>query len=159
MAIDISPEWRERVRHLLPGLQEGVSLEFTSPVDPNYNCLAWALSATFSAFENTKGAFWAWSDIPDDTAEGWAQVCQIHGFTPTDNAEFETGHEKIAIFEDGDGDLHACRQDKTGRWKSKLGDLGPDIDHDGLTALEVPYGKVVRILQRKRTDWVSLENA
>src|SRR5579864_5327336 len=112
MAVDISPEWREKIRRFLPDLQEGVTLEFTSPVDPNYNCLAWALSATFSAFENAKGAFWAWPHIPDDTAEGWAQVCELHGFTRTDNTEFVKGHEKIAILENKDGDLHACRQDK-----------------------------------------------
>jgi hypothetical protein len=153
MAIDIPSEWKERVRRFLPDLKEGISLEFTSPVDPNYNCLAWALSFNFSAFENAKGAFWAWPDVPDDTAEGWAQVCQIHGFTPTDNTEHVAGYEKIAIFEDADGDLHASRQDRTGRWKSKLGDLGPDIDHDGLTALEAPYGRVVRILRKKRDDW------
>jgi hypothetical protein len=153
MAIDIPPDWKEKVRRLLPDLQEGVSLEFTSPVDPNYNCLAWALSASFSAFENAKGAFWAWPHIADDTAEGWAQLCEFHGFTRTDNIEHVAGYEKIAILEDENGDLHATRQDKGGRWKSKLGDLGPDIDHDGLSGLEAVYGKVVRILQRRRLDW------
>lgn len=153
MAIDVPPEWRERVRHLLPALQEGVSFEYTSPVDPNYNCLAWALSHQFSAFENSKGAFWAWPDIPDDTAEGWARVFETHGFTRTDDFGFVEGYEKVAILEDADGDLHATRQDKSGRWKSKLGDLGPDIDHDGLECLEAAYGKVVLVLQKRRKDW------
>jgi hypothetical protein len=159
MAVDISPEWKERVRRFFPDFQEGVSLEFTSPVDPNYNCLAWALSAHFSAFENAKGAFWVWPHIPDDTAEGWAQLCELFGFTRTDSAEFLAGYEKIAILEDVNGDLHACRQNEIGRWKSKLGDLGPDIDHDGLIGLETAYGKVVKVLRRRRPDWDRIENA
>jgi hypothetical protein len=153
MAIDIAPEWKERISRLLPDLQEGVSFEYTSPVDPNYNCLAWALGHSFSAFENSKGAFWPWKNIPDDTAHGWAQVCEIQGFRPATSSEFVTGYEKIAILEDEQGELHACRQNQAGRWKSKLGDLGPDIDHDGLSALETAYGKAVIILQRRRPDW------
>jgi hypothetical protein len=153
MDIDISPEWKERVLRFFPDLREGFSLEFTSPADPNYNCLAWALSATFNVFENAKGAFWAWPHIPDDTAEGWKQVFEFHGFAVTNNFEFVAGYEKVAILENEDGELHATRQDKTGRWKSKLGIVGPDIDHDGLAGLETAYGRVVRILEKRRPDW------
>ncbi len=78
--MDISPEWKEKVRRLFPALQEGVSLDFTSEVDYNYNCLAWALGCNSKPFEKARGAFWGWPHIPDDTAEGWAQVCEIHGF-------------------------------------------------------------------------------
>jgi hypothetical protein len=159
MAIDISPEWKERIRRLLPNLQEGVSFEFTSPVDPNYNCLAWALSQSFNVFENAKGAFWPWPYIADDTSEGWAQVFEIFGYTRTDNSEFVAGYEKIAILEEQPGDLHATRQDENGRWKSKLGVLGPDIDHDGLGGLEAAYGKAVVILQKRRPDWDGPENS
>ena len=159
MAIDISPYWKERVSRLLPDLREGFSFEFTSPADPNYNCLSWALSHTFSPFENAKGAFWAWPNIPDDTAEGWAQVCQIHGFVRADSTAFVRGYEKIAILQDEEGDLHACRQDRTGWWKSKLGDIGPDIDHDGLDCLEPAYGKVVIVLCKRRPDWDAPEDA
>lgn len=155
MGINISPEWKDRVRRLLPDLKEGVSLEFTSPVDYNYNCLSWALSCDRHPFENSKGAFWPWKDISDDTADGWAKVCALFGFTLIDvsNTDFVQGYEKIAIFQDAEGNLHATRQDRTGIWKSKLGDMGPDIDHVGLDGLEVAYGKVVQVLQRKRPDW------
>lgn len=153
MGIDITPDWRDRVRRLLPDLREGLNFQFTSEVDYNYNCLSWALSCNTRPFENSKGAFWPWENIPDDTAEGWAGVCQMHGFAVTDSIEFSPGLEKIAIFEAEDGSLHASRQDQTGRWKSKLGDMGPDIDHDSLAALEAAYGKVVRVLQRRRRDW------
>jgi hypothetical protein len=155
MAIDISPEWRERVRRLFPDIEEGVSFEFTSPVDYNYNCLSWALSCDTRPFENAKGAYWPWKDIPDDTADGWAKLCEVFGFTliETHDTAFVPGYEKIAIFEDADGDLHASRQSKNGMWKSKLGDMGPNIDHDGLSGLETVYGKVVRVLRKRRPDW------
>jgi hypothetical protein len=163
MDIDISPEWRELVQKCFPGLVEGVSFEFTSKVDYNYNCLSWALSIDYVPLENYKGAFWTWKDIPDNTADGWVKVCEIHGFTLIENADtaFVPGYEKIAIFEqsneegdeDGDGRLHAARQDRNGKWKSKLGDMGPDIDHNELAPLESVYGKVVRVLQKRGLDW------
>ena len=151
--MNISAEWKDRVRRILPDLEEGVSFEFTSDVDYNYNCLSWALSINTVPFENQKGAYWPWEGVPDDTADGWVRVCGYFGFEQTDNTDFVAGYEKIAILQDEEGDLHATRQDKNGVWKSKLGDLGPDIDHNGIAPLESAYGKVVRILRRRRTDW------
>ena len=154
MIIEISPEWRRRVKRLLPTLQEGVSLEFTSEVDYNYNCLSWALGCNAVPFENSRGAFWPWKNIPDDTADGWTQLCRYHGFTESDNSDFVSGYEKIAIFENDDGELHAARQSREGRWKSKLGDMGPDIDHDGLEGLKpttvrliVEQNQLVRVIE------------
>jgi hypothetical protein len=151
MGIDITDHWKNLVKTLFPELKEGISFEFTSPVNYNYNCLSWALGCDTHPFENSKGAFWPWKEIPDDTADGWAQVCALHGFTLTeiDNTGFVDGIEKIAILQDEDGDLHATRQGVPGIWKSKLGDMGPDIDHIGLSGIESAYGKVVRVLQRE----------
>lgn len=129
-------------------------------VDPNYNCLSWALGCNTHPFENSKGARWYWPDVPDDTADGWAKVCEVHGFKLTDSTDFVHGYEKIAILQtvhDNEVWLHATRQGPDGRWKSKLGDMGPDIDHVGLTGLEGNYGKVVRVLQRERPDWIKNE--
>ena len=161
MAIEVPPHWRQWMQVNFPGLVEGVSFEFTSEVNFNYNCLSWALSINDLLFEEVCGGFWPWHHIDSDTADGWVEVCKIHGFVLQDNldASFVPGHEKIAILTDNEGDLHACRQDQKGRWKSKLGGLGPDIDHDGLAALEHSYGIVVRVLQRERPDWNIIENA
>lgn len=155
MAIDISPEAKARVRRFLPELQEGVTFDYTSPVDYNYNCLSWALSCNTRPFENARGAFWPWENIPDDTADGWARVCMIHGFQECSDGQFEPGYEKVAIFQGTHSydDLHAARQDKNGRWKSKLGVQGPDIDHNNLSDLKSGYGDVVRYLKRRRPDW------
>ena len=156
LSVEIPADWRNKVHRLFPELEEGVSLEFTSEVDYNYNCLSWALGCDRRPFENAKGAFWPWPDIPDDTAEGWAAVCEIHSFKrSTSGVEYVPGYEKIAIFEDADGNLHATRNDKIGKWKSKLGDMGPDIDHVGLDGLQSAYGKVVIVLERPRPDWAA----
>ena len=151
--MDISPEWKERIRKFFPDLQEDVSLKLTSAVDPNYNCLSWALSCNTAYFQNSKGCCWPWPDVPDDTADGWATICKHHGFTDCDSTDFVRGIEKIAIFQDDEGELHATRQDSNGWWKSKLGGWGPDIDHDGLDGLRSAYGSVVCVLQRARPDW------
>lgn len=152
MAISVPGYWREQVHKLFPDLQEGVSLEFTSPVDYNYNCLAWAVSCDTRYFENNKGCFWPWQHISDETPDGWVEVCKIHGFYATENTEFIPGVEKIAILVNAEGDLHAARQGKNGWWKSKLGGWGPD--HVGLDGLVPAYGKVVHVLQRERRDWM-----
>jgi len=130
-------------------------MEFTSEVDFNYNCLSWALGSNTLLFDKGKGAFWAWPDIPDDTADGWARVCEKHGFVRTQDYGFVVGFEKVAILQDADGELHACRSDRNGKWKSKLGVRGPDIDHDGLQCLEYSYGKVVVVLQKHRPEWLA----
>ncbi len=56
--MNISTEWKERVSKLFPQLEEGVSLEFTSEVDYNYNCLAWAVSCNTRYFEKATGSYW-----------------------------------------------------------------------------------------------------
>jgi hypothetical protein len=156
--MDISDEWKAKVGRWFPELEEGVSLEFTSDPDPNYNCLAWSVSCDSQYFENAKGSFWPWVHLDDDTPEGWAGVCELHGFQPIpiENIEFVPGIEKIAILVNEEGELHATRQWKNGWWKSKLGS-GPDIDHSGLAQIQSVYGKVVHLLQRVRPDWIEAE--
>jgi hypothetical protein len=128
VAIQIPAEWKAKIPKLFPKLVEGGNFDFTSNVD------------------------WPWKHIPDDTVEGWVKVCELHGFTEADSKHFVPGYEKVAIFEDEDGVSHACRQDRSGVWKSKLG-VGPDIDHTSLSDLQHGYGQIARVLQKRRPDW------
>jgi hypothetical protein len=153
MDIEVPPAYKAHVRKMLPTLQEGVQYTYRSPIDYNYNCLSWSLSVDNLVFEDAKGAFWPWKEIPDDTADGWARVLQLHGFEIASDPDFVSGYEKVAILETEEGDLHATRSDQFGVWKSKLGDMGPDIDHIDLISIEPMYGSVVRLLQRRRRDW------
>lgn len=145
---------RQLIREALPDLVEGVSFGFTSPVDLNYNCLAWALSYDNRYLDKGNGCYWPWEDCSPDTAEGWACVCQHHGFTVVTDSDigFTPGIEKVAILRNDAGELHATRQRSDGKWKSKLG-WGPDIDHDDLKSIERVYGGVVIVLQKHRPDW------
>jgi hypothetical protein len=146
---------RSRMRTEFPDLIEGVSFDFVSPVDLNYNCLSWALSYENRYLDRGNGCYWPWDDASEETAEGWARVCEHHGFAivPHSDTTFIAGIEKIAILRNDAGDLHATRQDATGKWKSKLGAWGPDIDHVDLKGLEKSYGRVVIVLQKSRPDW------
>jgi len=155
MDSNLAEYWRELLPEQFPDLKEGVNFTQTSPVDPNYNCLSWAVALNFSAFKNEIGCYWPWKHIPDDTVEGWEAVLSLFGFVRCESSENRPGYEKAAILEDENGDLHACRQGRTGKWKSKLGELGPDIDHDDLHCLKNPYGDVVRIMERQRPDWLA----
>ena len=151
---------RTQIKINFPQLVEHVSYEFTSQVDLNYNCLAWALSYDNRYFDKGNGCYWIWDDAAPDTPEGWARVCEHHGFSfvPDNDASFVKNVEKIAILRASDGELHATRQSKDGKWKSKLG-WGPDIDHTDLECLEHTYGKVTYVLQRQRLDWRDTDEA
>ena len=151
--IEIPEEYRTFVENRFTSLHEHANFEYTSEVDVNYNCLSWALSQNRVLFENEKWGAWPWKDIPDDTADGWARFLERLGYTRCETSDFEPKIEKIAIFENGDKDLHACRQVSAGVWKSKLGDMGPDIDHTDLDCLKPVYGEVIFILMKNRPDW------
>ncbi len=145
---------RALIKRSFPSLIEGKSFEFASPPDLNYNCLAWALSYDNHYLDRGNGCYWPWEDASSETAEGWALVCEHHGFTPVDGNDitFQKGIEKVAILRNEAGELHATRQSPAGKWKSKLG-WGTDIDHVDLQSLECEYGKVVYVLQKARPDW------
>jgi hypothetical protein len=146
---------RKQIKENFPDLVEGISFEFTSPVDLNYNCLAWALSYDNRYLDRGNGCYWPWEDASEETADGWARVCEHHQFTmlPDKDVSFTPGVEKIAILRNSAGELHAARQNSEGKWKSKLGAWGPDIDHTDLKGLEEVYGQVVVVLQKSRPDW------
>lgn len=154
MDIDSLDRWRKYFPSVFPDLKEGENFQFTSPADPNYNCLSWALSCNTQFFDNIPGCSWEWKDIPCDTADGWAAFCQRHGFTivADKNVDFKSGIEKIVIMEK-DSYLHAARQDRNGMWKSKMGDIGPDIDHADIESIRSGYGQIMHVLQRERPDW------
>jgi hypothetical protein len=79
-------------------------------------------------------------------------VFRRHGYITTDNRDCEKGFEKVAIYADDEGAQHVARQLQDGKWTSKLGDLS-DVEHADLMVLEGTYGKVARILKRRRPDW------
>jgi hypothetical protein len=141
----VSNELESVFPHLTP-----FNHSITSPVSPDYNCIAWAAGETERWWWPVAGSFAYWPPtIPlQETLDAFIKAFGSIGFTPCGNANIEQGHEKIALYVDENAKpTHAARQLPNGRWTSKLGQ-GQDIEHelDGLTG--AVYGVVAQVLKR-----------
>jgi hypothetical protein len=128
--------------------------EVSSPHDPKYNCIAYAVGDVnrFSYDAKVKGYYWPPGEPSADTLEGWIKVFSIHGNREADDDTLEPSYEKIAIYAGNEAPEHVVRQRASGLWISKMG-RGCDIDHVTLAALEGDaYGKVVKIMRRPCKD-------
>lgn len=145
------PDWYP---HATPNLIDGLFLE-TSPIDPTYNCIAWAA--------DDQDNWWWPSGSPDDywppgvplqiTLAAFVQAYGTLGYVPCADGALEIGFEKIAIYATGRPGQwvpqHAARQLPNGCWTSKLGSY-EDIEHMTATCVECPiYGKVVVLMKRQ----------
>ncbi len=136
-----------------PGLR-AAAYEITSPHDPKYNCIAFAVGdlSHFWYDANVRGYYWPPDEPSADTLEGWLRVFAIHGYADTDDDSLEPLFEKVAIYAGSEGPEHVARQKASGLWTSKMG-KGRDIDHTTLAALEGEfYGRVVKIMKRPCKD-------
>lgn len=138
-----------------PKLQTG-AYRITSPEDPKYNCVAFALGCVTLFFQRysfpSKTYYWPPQVERDDTVESWMKVFALHGYMPCDNGELESGVEKIAIYVGTDGEpSHVAKQLPSGWWQSKLGS-DYDIEHETLDLLagedEDEYGTVQVFMKR-----------
>jgi len=138
------------LEQLCPNLRT-MPYTITSPKDPAYNCVAYAVGdlTQFWYDVNVKGYYWPPGARSADTTEGWTDVFRFHGYWETDDRSLEPEYEKIAIYGiTKDVPEHVARQKASGSWTSKAG-KGRDLEHT-LEALEGPfYGWVVRIMKRK----------
>lgn len=123
----------------------------TSPIDPGYNCIAWAA-------EDTRRLWWPgappigyWPhDAPEEpSVAAFNALFSQFGYAPCDTGKLEAGMEKIAIYAKEGEVTHAARQLPNGRWTSKLG-RNIDIEHT-LRGLQGPlYGEVMCFMKRPR---------
>lgn len=136
-----------------PNLVDG-SFQHTSPVDPDYNCVAWAV--------RDKHRWWQPSDDPEhywpanapreETLEAYVAALATKHFATCADATLESGYEKIAIYCNEDGFQHVARQLLDGRWTSKLGEV-KDIAHATLDDLTgAYYGDPVHFMRRPRAE-------
>ncbi|MGB8536500.1 MAG: hypothetical protein WCD57_08810 [Acidobacteriaceae bacterium] len=135
-----------------PSLKQS-SYKITSPNDPRYNCVAYAVGdlTQFWYDLNVKGYYWPPGAGSADTIQGWIRVFEIHGYRETEDRTLEPEYEKVAIYASADGPEHVARQKASGMWTSKAG-KGIDLEHT-LEALEGAfYGKVERVMKRKCKD-------
>ena len=140
----------------VPGLR-GAEFKITSPVDPAYNCIAWAIGSTTDWWQPDYAAgIWPEQAPKQHTVAAAIEAFATAGYEPCENGALQDQVEKVAIYGVGEQFKHAARQLPSGRWTSKLG-KGWDIEHE-LAALTsaanaggpVQYGEVVVFLRRTR---------
>jgi hypothetical protein len=166
---------RELLR-AFPNLRRNRNWRIRSPFSDSYQCVAWAACYTNRKWwpvhhtefhwppnlpKITPPAFpWLpWATPVDYLEQGFATL----GYTRCDNAQFEFGYQKVAIYANNSGATHMARQDFFGRgWLSKPGEL-EDILHKKLSDLEgemsstaFEYGRVAQVL--KRSWWSAVIN-
>jgi hypothetical protein len=120
--------------------------ELTSPVEPRYNCIAWAAGEDHRYWWPT--AHWPKGASRQVTRASFIKAFGTKGYVVCDNPDLEGGFEKVALYEDADGiPTHAARLLPNGRWTSKLG-KSVDISHslEGLIGDE--YGKPTLFMRR-----------
>ena len=140
-----------------------------SPLDTNYQCIAWAAC-------RTDRVWWPWdhpsfywppgfakfpvpSPVPIDSFVEMFK--KRFGYRECSSPVFEFGYQKVAIYANGLGVTHMARQHFLGEgWLSKLGGE-EDIFHPQLANVEgdiAPaagqYGRVTKVM--KRSWWSAL---
>ena len=149
---------KQQIIKEFPGLSLDADFQVTSPCDPSYNCIAWAYQIKGRWMWPPKGApayldavtFWPNENSSFDVSEFMKAFKEGKGSELCDNAEFEEGFQKIALYvKEGTTECtHAARQLTTGLWTSKLGQI-EDIQHGTPYTIEGKwYGKVYCIMKR-----------
>ncbi len=105
--------------------------QITSQATPNYNCIAWAASSDNLWWWPDKQYQYYWPEgiSREETISAFVKAYSLLGYSLCDNAKYEKGFEKIAIYKNAlDKPTHASRQLPSGHWTSKLGEQ-EDIAH------------------------------
>ena len=125
------------VEYMLPNLQWPDNYNQESDKNGHYNCIAWALGVTTVRYwPNTRSYSWP-SDVPnEETPEAFVQFFATKGYERCNTSDLEDGFERTAIYTHGTEVLHAAKQKPSGRWTSKLGHKGEDIEHHSLRDIE-----------------------
>jgi hypothetical protein len=119
----------------------------TSPRSVDYNCIAWAAGDP-SRFWWPGEAYWPPGVPTALRLQSFIEAFRSLNYEVCDDAKFEDGFEKIAIYTKATGEpTHAARQISDDFWTSKLG-KNVDIEHT-IDALDGPaYGKIAVIMKR-----------
>lgn len=152
-------EIKEQIIKIFPKLSSDPKFKITSKRDAKYNCIAWAAIYDNKfmwppgGLTNLDGvtSFWP-EDLPtDESVETFIKLYNKYNFEICDNAQFEEGYRKIALYWNPDTKdcTHAARQRSNGEWTSKLGPSN-DISHSDPFSLENDiYGKVIKFMRKK----------
>ena len=123
----------------------GTQLHITSPIDWDYNCVAWVFGDNTKWYEpfgdvlpSASPPYYWPEGVPgrpnDNRLVTYVKLFESEGFRVTENELVESGYTKIAIYAKDDEFRHVARQTADGKWSSKLGKQ-EDVTHE-LRALE-----------------------
>ncbi len=120
--------------------------ELTSPVEPRYNCIAYAFGDLTKRYWPKPGFYWPQHIRRKEDVQSFFELFALQGYEGDERDTVEPGYTKIALFCDGIQPTHAAKQLPTGFWTSKLGQ-NVDVRHT-LNSMEGGlYGNVFRILK------------
>jgi hypothetical protein len=128
------------------------SYEVTSPATAEYNCIAYAAGDRDNWWwPDLRDSYWPKDVLREYSIDSFIQAYRQSGqYEPCVDGSLEEGYEKIAIYGDQAGPLHAAWQRDDGHWSSKLGP-SEDIRHDTLERLTGDlYGAPIKFLKRPR---------
>jgi hypothetical protein len=142
---------KEKIEASFPSLQK-TGYSVASPETVEYNCIAWAAGDNEKWWwpDQQNQYFWPPSVPRRETLEAFIRAYEFLGYSLTQDAKYEDGFDRIAIYVDLSGrPTHAARQLDPVKWTSKLGIL-EDIEHL-LEALAGPqYGYVAVVMKRPK---------
>jgi hypothetical protein len=129
---------------------EGWDYGVTSEPTDAYNCIAFATGDESNWWDplDGEGSYWPEGAPRELSLDAYVRAFELSGFTRCEGDAVEDGFEKLAVYVDDEGRIHAARQIDALYWKSKLGRLH-DIQHP-LNALVEEYGEV-RLFMRRQT--------
>ena len=120
----------------------------TSEDDPGYNCLAFAAGYNDRLWWPSPDGMWpiCWRV---ETIECFICAYEFIGYEKCNTPDLEPGYLKIAIYATPDkSPQHAALQLPSGKWTSKMGVDGEDIEHDWGVLDGPAYGSVAQIMRR-----------
>lgn len=140
---------RDIQRHLPNLKRSDYSIE--SPKTPSYNCIAWVFGNTTQRWDPAfvRGYYWPPGISRSIAVDNIISMFEVVGrFEKCNHGDTESGFEKVAIYQDADGDFsHVALQKRNGKWTSKLGRLD-DVEHATPLVLEQEYGPIIQFLKR-----------
>jgi hypothetical protein len=117
-----------------PSLHESPHNITSEPTDV-YNCVGWVHRELDRWYE--PDIYWP-DDVPEPAGEDdldcYVALFETWGFVRCDDADYEEGFLKIAIYADDGSFQHVAKQLRDGTWSSKAGRLH-DLRHHALEAL------------------------
>ena len=139
----------------LERLHASGAYEQRSPVDPAYNCIAFAAGDTAHHWSprDLGGYWWPPDALKEDTVGSVMAALACVGYVECEGPAFEDGYEKVAIFAKDERPTHAARQNPDEQlWLSKLG-KEYDIAHANLEDVGgAEYGEPVKYMRRARSS-------